>query len=151
MVWELELGPAGTGTSLHVVEDGLELTATRAGGRLNVTGRFGADTSIAVDEPIADDELIGGEPTGVDAAWHRKLLGVAKVGDSLTFKLAVVQIRAPVHIERMTFTAVRQADATRAIAGKDVAVRVFAIGGAGTLAIDATSGYPVETAFAHRE
>src|SRR5262249_51176029 len=59
MIWELELGPAGTGTSLHVVEDGLELTATRAGGRVKVTGRFGADTSIAVDEPIADDELLG--------------------------------------------------------------------------------------------
>lgn len=151
MVWELELGPAGTGTSLHVVEDGLELTATRAAGRVKVTGHFGADSSIAVDEPIADDELLGGEPTGVDAAWHRKLLGVAKVGDSLTFKLAVLQVRAPVRIDRMTFTATREADETRSVGGTDLAVRVFSIGGAGRIAIDATTGYPVETAFSHRE
>jgi imidazolonepropionase-like amidohydrolase len=143
--WELELGPAGTGRRMHVTQDGVDLVMVRAGDRATVTGRVGAD-QIKLDEPVAADEIFGGTPLGIDTAWQRTLAALA-VDASVVVKLAVLELQPAVAIRHLPFTAKRLADATRTVAGKQLAVRVYKITVFGTsaeLAIDA-AGWPVET------
>src|SRR5262249_15503179 len=59
-VYQIELGN-GTATSLHLVQDGLDLTLAREGKTAHLFGKTGADR-IDRREPIADDESLGGEP-----------------------------------------------------------------------------------------
>jgi imidazolonepropionase-like amidohydrolase len=144
--WELELGPAGTGVSLRAMQDGLDLTMTRDGGRVRISGAFGADT-LAIDDAIADDEILGGSPLGIDVAWHRAVAGIPAVGGTRTVKVAVLDLRPP-RVNHMTVTATRKADATRTVGGAAIPVRVFAVevfGQTTELALDA-QGYAVESA-----
>jgi hypothetical protein len=143
--WELDLGASGLGDKLRIEHDGLDVTIVRNGTRAKVTGVLGAD-KVALDEPIAGDELLGGTPLGIELAWMRKLADL-DLGAKRDFKLAVLQLR-PVRFEHLTMSATRQPDAEKTIAGKPVPVRVFRIQAAALsydIALDKAS-WPVETA-----
>ena len=150
--WELELGPGGRGQTLHAVQDGLDLTLTRDGDKARITGAFGAD-KISIEDAIADDEILGGTPLGIDAAWHRAVAAaIPAVGGTTTVKLAVLDFHPP-QVKHMTFTATREPDATRTVGGASIPVRVFkyeVFGQPGVLVVD-DEGYPVETSTHRRE
>ena len=143
---ELELGARNIGQRMRLVHDGLDVVMVREAGRVRVSGRYGADT-IAVDESIAEDEILGGPLLAADAVFHRQLLAVA-AGESITAKLAVLETRPRVHVEHMSIPVTRLPDATRTLAGKAIPVRVFELRlgffGKQELAIDA-DGWPVSS------
>jgi hypothetical protein len=89
---------------------------------VRVTGRLGADT-VALDEPITDDEIFGGSALAADVALQRRFVNMA-AGDALDLKLAVLELRPAIAIRRLAITARRQPDKQRA--GKPV--RVFTLG-----------------------
>src|SRR6185503_18511383 len=72
-VWDLELGKSGRGARMHVTGDGLDVTVTRDGGKARLTGTAG-HAPVSGEEAIADDEIFGGAPVGIDAAFHRTLM-----------------------------------------------------------------------------
>ena len=81
--------------TLHAVQDGLDLTLTRDGGKPRITGAFGAD-KIQTAVAIADDEILGGTPLGIDAAWHRAMASaIPAVEETTTVKLAVLDFHPP--------------------------------------------------------
>jgi hypothetical protein len=84
---------------------------TRSSGKLAIAGSLGKDT-ISLTEPIADDEILGGAPLGVDTAYQRQLRSLA-VDATATLKLAVLELRPTVSINRITVEAKRLPNATR--------------------------------------
>ncbi|HEU0035151.1 MAG TPA: amidohydrolase family protein [Kofleriaceae bacterium] len=142
--FEIELG-AGNGRRMRVTGDGLDVVMVREAGHAKVTGRTGHDT-IALDEPIADDEIFGSGPLGADAVAYRTL-GKLAVGDTATLKLLVLDISPSIGLHRLSLALRREADATRTIAGKQAQVRVYSLGMFGRkdqIVLDA-DGWPVET------
>jgi imidazolonepropionase-like amidohydrolase len=144
--WMIVLGKDGKGAYLQVTHDGLDVTVTRNGGKLAIAGSLGKDT-ISMTESIADDEILGGAPLGVDTAYQRQLRSLA-VDASTTLKLAVLELRPSVSISRITVEAKRLADGKRTVAGKELPVHVFevsALGRSYVIALD-EQGWPVTSA-----
>ncbi len=120
--WELELGPHQLGERMHVVQDGLDVVMLRDAGHVRVTGKVGAD-SLALDEPIADDEIFAGPALGVDVAYQRQL-GAMTIGQSILVKLVVLELSPKLALRRMVIQVDRAADSQHT---KQAPTHVYAI------------------------
>lgn len=135
--WDLELGKTGRGVRMHVTGDGLDVTVTRDGGKARLAGTAG-HAPVSAEEAIADDEIFGGAPVGIDAAFHRTLMTLPQ-GDTATVKLLVLDPRPAFALHHMTLQVKRLPDATRSVGKRAIPVRVFGIpmfGGVQEIALD---------------
>jgi imidazolonepropionase-like amidohydrolase len=150
--WELELeGESPRGRSLHVVQDGLDVTVMRTNGRATVTGTLGA-SKVALTEPVESEEFLSGAPLDIDVAFEHTLVDLP-IGESRTVKIAQLELHPAIALKHAVVEVTRQPDGTRVVAGATLPVAVYRVKAgnmSSDLALDA-KGWPVETALNKRE
>ena len=147
---EVDLGADGRGQRIHITGDGLDLTVAREQGKAHLTGRIGGD-KIDLSEPIAADELLGGEPVIADAIFMHSLKDLA-VGKGRGVTLVVMTMMPKPGLQRMSLQVTRLPDSTRTIGKQTLPVRQFSaqLGfQKWTIETDA-AGWPVSTQTAVR-
>lgn len=147
---EIDLGADGHGQRMHITGDGLDLSVVREQGKAHLTGRVGGD-KLDVSEPLAADEVLGGEPVIADAIFMHGLKDLA-VGKERDVTLLVLVMMPKPSFQRMSLHLKRLPDSTRTIGSQKLPVRQFSVGlGMQTWTIETDElGWPVSTQAAVR-
>jgi imidazolonepropionase-like amidohydrolase len=147
---ELDLGPSGNGTRLHVASGAFEVTVERSAGRARLHTKVGT-ASFGGDWPIGDDEVLSGPTLAPDFVYLGRLAGLP-IDGKLDIKTLYLKIFPEVELDRLVLHVVRRPDGERIVAGKKIPVRVYAADsalGPSQLALDA-AGWPVASGAAVR-
>jgi imidazolonepropionase-like amidohydrolase len=143
--WEIDPGATGVGEQIKVTLEGGIIALSRNGGDGVITTSLNNVTSTR-REKIEPDEVLAADPLAADALIYRRLASV-EIDQTVTIKLAKLELIPEASVSHLALVLTRRADATRTVAGKSIPVRMFDVM-VGFMkvevAIDA-DGWPVDT------